>query len=159
MGQITSEEATQKKAELDAVIQQHEKTGVIDWQTKANEIVDINVEIVDTLKNGTITEKRELLTRLGSNLVWNEEKLSILNRISIDTLIKGLKQAKLKNPQFEPRFYEACKDKTDVFASVRPNLLRTLDAFRTINWRELEREIQYLSVAAPHFALQSVQNS
>jgi site-specific DNA recombinase len=123
MGQISADEASQKKEELDTVIHQQEITEMVDWEAKANEIIDLNVEITETLTNGTIMEKRELLTKLGSNLTWNEEKLNVFNRISIQTLIDGLKNARSKKPQFEPRNIVDTSDSNEVFASVRTDLL------------------------------------
>ena len=77
----------------------------------------------ETLTNGTIMEKRELLTKLGSNLTWNEEKLNVINRISIQTLIDGLKNTRSKKPQFEPKNIVDTSDSNEVFASVRTDLL------------------------------------
>ncbi|MCF7864989.1 MAG: recombinase family protein [Candidatus Pacebacteria bacterium] len=94
------------------------------WFDTAINIADLTKEFVDIMQSDNINSKREVLSRFGSNLIWDEEKVSIINTKWMDILIQGLKEAKLKNPQFEPRNYDVDKGKTDVFASVCPNLLR-----------------------------------
>ncbi len=55
------------------------------------------------MKNGTFEAKRNILSGLGSNLTWNDEKLSIYSKKSISTLIEGVKRIKSEFPKFEPK--------------------------------------------------------
>jgi hypothetical protein len=74
--------------------------------------------------------KRSILSRFGSNLIWDEKNLIITPYYAIQALIDGLNDAKAKNGQFEPKNTLAHKDKTDVFASVSHGLRRALDNVR-----------------------------
>ena len=65
--------------------------------------------------------KRNVLSKLSSNLVWNEEKLSIYNSKEINKLVEGINGIKSKIPKFEPKNYQApqsSKEKTDAFSPV-----------------------------------------
>ncbi len=64
-----------------------------------------------------------MLSEIGSNLTLKEKKLNVYNTGMCGKIINGLLAAKRENPKFEPRFSEANKDKTEVFASVCPTLL------------------------------------
>ncbi len=112
------------------------------WYRRVNEITDLTQELAHTMGNGTVEAKRRTLAALGSNLIWDEKKLSILNRKSVQALIDGLNRARRENAKFEPIKCEADKDKTEVFASVCPNLLRTWDNVRQRLLEELDVEDQ-----------------
>jgi site-specific DNA recombinase len=99
-------------------------TAKTDWFDCATDIADLTREFVETMQSDVVEAKRSILSRLGSNLVWNEEKVSVINKKWVDVLAAGLREAKFKNPKFEPKYSEANKDKTDAFASVCPILLR-----------------------------------
>ncbi|MCX6753002.1 MAG: recombinase family protein [Candidatus Nomurabacteria bacterium] len=92
-----------------------------DWYTEMIEITDIIEKIDEILENGTFESKRSILSRAGSNLVWNEEKLNISNSKAINTLIEGIKHIKLKYPKFEPKNYQvpqSLNEKTSDFSPV-----------------------------------------
>ena len=61
----------------------------VDWSTKMNELVDLSICIRTTLTDGTFEDKRSILNKLGSNFVWDDEKLTIINRKSVNALIAG----------------------------------------------------------------------
>ncbi len=103
------------------------KEGGIDWYSKMNEIVDTTLSAKEIIENGSVKAKRNLLAKLSSNMIWNEEMLSIHNDISIEKLAEGLKLAREKNAQFEPKNCVVNKgpnEKTEVFSSVNSILLR-----------------------------------
>ena len=71
--------------------------------------------------------KRNILSKLGSNLVWNEEKISIYNSNAINKLVEGIKKAKLEFPKFEPKNYvvnKSLNEKTGLFLPVFSTMLR-----------------------------------
>ncbi|MEN9613894.1 MAG: hypothetical protein RLZZ347_201 [Candidatus Parcubacteria bacterium] len=84
------------------------------------------VGLSEIFRTGTFEEKQEALSALGSNLILKTKKLSITNKDVFSIISKGLLTAKSQNEAFEPRLCEADKDKTEVFASVCPTLLRGL---------------------------------
>ncbi|XKT74371.1 MAG: recombinase family protein [Patescibacteria group bacterium UBA2163] len=85
---------------------------------------DILTEFADVIKNGDYEEKIEALSLMGSNLTITREKISISKTILYRAIERGLYEAKLKNPMFEPEKYQANKEQTEAFASVCPTLLR-----------------------------------
>ncbi|KKT62664.1 MAG: hypothetical protein UW55_C0010G0013 [Candidatus Giovannonibacteria bacterium GW2011_GWA2_44_26] len=131
-GLITSEEyRTDMERLQQSFSSENERMAAGQWLERANEIVDLTEEFSEIIESGTVEAKRKVLFRLGSNLIWDEKKLSIINRKSVQALIDGLNRARRKNTKFEPGNYEANKDETEVFASVRPILLRTVGVIRT----------------------------
>lgn len=76
-----------------------------DWYKDMMEITDITEKINDVMADGTFQSKRLILSELGSNLVWNDEKLSIYSKESITILIDGIKRLKSEFPKFEPKTY------------------------------------------------------
>ena len=89
------------------------------------------VDLSEVFKNGTFEEKQEALSALGSNLTLKAKNLNIINKKEFSAITKGLLEARRQNPTFEPRNYEANKDETEAFASVRTTLLRMLVDVRT----------------------------
>lgn len=74
----------------------------------------------------SIQAKRNILSKLGSNLVWEDKELSIYNDNSINKLVEGIKYARVINPKFEPKnivVNESLNEKTEVFSSVFSSLL------------------------------------
>lgn len=95
----------------------------VNWLQEAETIIDLGSEMKKILLNGSIKAKREILSKLGSNLTWDEENLSISNRKPIQILIDGLIEAKRKNPQFEPENIVDTSSQNEVFEDVRPIML------------------------------------
>lgn len=100
------------------------KTIDLDWKKKATKNFSLMTEVFDILENGSFEEKKDILSEIGSNLKLCGKNLSISYADEINVFIEALKEAKLKNPQFEPKISLANKDKTEVFTSVCPTLLR-----------------------------------
>jgi site-specific DNA recombinase len=96
----------------------------VDWFKEASRDFDLMSEVVKIIGFGTPEQKKDVLHAFGSNLMIADKKLTIINKKSIDAFKTYLRQAKDHNKAFEPEFCEADKDKTEVFASVCPNLLR-----------------------------------
>jgi hypothetical protein len=69
-------------------------TTEIDWLKELNDIADITTTIIDVLSTGTFDAKRSILTKLGSRLTWDDEKLLIDSKKSINTFINGVKTVK-----------------------------------------------------------------
>lgn len=126
--QITDEEY---KSDLEILNKQYvgskNKKGAVDWYSRMNEIADMTLRIKETLEKGTIQAKRNILSKLSSNLVWDEKNLSIYNGKDITKLVEGIKRTKLEFPEFEPKNYQApqgSKEKTGTFLPAFSTMLR-----------------------------------
>lgn len=126
--QITNDEY---KNDLEALGKHYvgvdEKKNKVDWYSRMIEIVDLTLSTKKILEKGSIQAKRNILSRLGSNLIWDEENLSIYNSSEVNKLVEGLKCAKQINQEFEPRncvVYKGLNEKTEVFSSVFSTMLR-----------------------------------
>ncbi len=99
----------------------------IDWYSKMNEIVDLTQSAREILEKGTMKAKRILLSKMSSNLVWNEKELFIYNDISINKLVECMKGIKVRYPKFEPKNYvvpQGSKEKTEPKDPVFSMMLR-----------------------------------
>lgn len=98
------------------------------WFKGMTDILKIAEESKDIFNpESDIRAKKEILVKLGSNLVWNEEKLFIFNRKEIDILINGVKEAKAKNTKFEPKLnfdLQGLNEKTEPLNPVFSTMLR-----------------------------------
>lgn len=119
------------KIDLDNLNKQYtiigDKKENIDWYSKMNEIVDLTLCTKEIIEKGTMQAKRNILSKLGSNLVWNEENLSIYNSKAINKLVEGIKGIKEKNPKFEPKncvVWKGLNEKTSEFSPVFSAWLR-----------------------------------
>jgi len=92
--------------------------------TEARKNFDFATGVSEIFENGNYKDKLEALSEFCSNLTLKDKKLRICEKKVYSIIIKGLKEAKAKNEQFEPKKYEADNEKTEVFTSVRPTLLR-----------------------------------
>lgn len=95
------------------------------WLVEAENIIYLGLEMREIIQNGTIQSKREVLSKLGSNLLWDEEELFISNTKPIQLLIDGLLWAKEKNPKFEPRNIVDTSDQNSLFRDISPILLES----------------------------------
>ncbi len=94
-GKITEEEYDQDLALLALEYKDTQNdVKTVDWMKEMSEMADITTVIIDILAKGSFEAKRNILTRLGSNLIWNDEKLLIDSKKSVNTLINGLKSVK-----------------------------------------------------------------
>lgn len=77
----------------------------------------------EIFRNGSIEDKKDALSETGSNLTLKDKKLNVSHKKLYEAIMSGLLTAREENKRFEPENCEAEKDKTEVFASVRPTLL------------------------------------
>ncbi len=94
-----------------------------DWSIRMREIVDLTQSFVDVLSSDDTKAKRVVLKKFKSNLIWNEEKMSITNAEEFQTLIDGLSAAKQKNIQFEPENIIDVSEQNPIFRDVCSTLL------------------------------------
>ena len=105
----------------------------IDWYSRLLEINDITGRIITVLEKGEMQAKRNIISSLGSNLTWNDEKLLINNKKEVDVLIEGMKSVKELYPKFEPKNYvvdTVLKEKTGSFEPAFSTMLRTWEDVR-----------------------------
>ena len=103
----------------------------IDWFSEAKKLFDLAVSLQTSFsEKGSKKAKKEALAQLRSNLVWDDQKLSIINTKLINTYIYGLKRAKAKIPSFEPKNYVVDKGRNTDFSALCPSLRRWVDDVR-----------------------------
>jgi site-specific DNA recombinase len=129
-GLLTDQELLQAKSHLKAEIepleQELEKLGGSGQEKleEAKKAFSLATGVGKIFEVGTPNEKMEVLLETCSNLTLKSRNLSISHADLYSDIISGLKMAREVNPLFEPENTKADKDKTDVFTSVRPTLLR-----------------------------------
>ncbi|MBU4579678.1 hypothetical protein KKB43_01540, partial [Patescibacteria group bacterium] len=92
--------------------------------TEIDKSFDLMTEVIDTIKTGTLEEKKNVFYTFRSNLKFSGKKVDVLHTKWVSKFIEVLNSAKELNRAFEPRKTLADKEKTEVFASVIPTLLR-----------------------------------
>ena len=108
-----------------------------DWYSEMMEITNLLETDKDILENGTVEGKRNFLSRLGSNLVWNDENLNVYSLKSINKFVEGIRGIKSKFPEFEPKNYQVpqgLNEKTDAFSPVFSMLLAWRLVIRKMDW-------------------------
>jgi len=152
---ITDAEYTEDLENLNKEYSDTQKeTKAIDWYAEMLDVVDLVENTKKVLDTGTFESKRAILSRLGSNLVWNDEILDIHCKKSIETLIKGINGVRQVFPKFEPSKYVQfyCSNEknkpSDLFFSM---MLAWQAEFRTFDWgraigdlETMKREIGHL---------------
>lgn len=125
--QITNEEY---KSDLEALNKKYavsdKKQNSVDWYSQMNEIVDLTLCMNKVLESGTLQAKRNILSKLGSNLIWDDKNLIIYNRPSINKLVNGIKSSMLCPSKFEPKLSFASQglnEKTEPIDPVFSTLL------------------------------------
>ena len=98
------------------------KTAKTDWFKEMNEIVDLTQSVKEIFESDDFEEKRSIMAKLGSNLVWNEKTLNVYNRKSIQKLVDGIKEIRQKYGEFEPKNYLANKGKNERNEALVPAL-------------------------------------
>lgn len=96
------------------------------WYDRMNEIVDISKSVGEVIESGDIEAKRNIISKLGSNLVWDEKNLLIINKKEIQALIDAIKGIRAKFPKFEPKNHVVNKgsnEKTEPKNSVNSLML------------------------------------
>ena len=148
--QITNEEY---KIDLEELNRRYDQSSIkksdVDWYRKMNEIVDLTLCAIEVLQSGSIQAKRNILSKLGSNLVWNDKELNIYNSSAVNKLVEGIKLAKSISPKFEPSNFVVGKglnEKTDAFSPVFSTMLPLVDKFRTASWTAIKSDLQFSGI-------------
>ncbi len=125
---ITQDEYNEDISLLDGEYSDTNETSTgIDWYSRLMEIVDISSRIAIVLKSDDVDAKRKIMAKLGSNLIWNEEKLIIINKDEINSVINSVQRIKSEYPMFEPKNYVVDKglnEKTESFDPAFSMMLR-----------------------------------
>ncbi len=106
----------------------------IDWYSRLMEIVDITERIAMVLESDDIQAKRNIISALGSNLIWDDENLLIINKKEIQALIDGVKRNRLVISEFEPKNALATQGHFIGFDTECISLLQLVHKFRTFDW-------------------------
>ncbi len=125
--QITNEEYKSDLEDLNKKYNFNAEKKNVDWYSVMNEIVDLTLCTKEVLEKGSMQAKRNILSKLSSNLVWNEKELFIYNSKAINKLVEGIKGIREKNPKFEPKncvVWKGLNKKTSEFSPVFSSLLR-----------------------------------
>lgn len=96
------------------------------------ETLSMITEIKNIIENNDPEAKRELLSRLSSNLIWDEEKLNILRPKWLIEFEKARKRMLMKYPLFEPKKHVGNKEDFNDFGTLCPALLRRWRNVRTL---------------------------
>ncbi len=143
---ITDDEYKSDLLDLETRYKPSEKPVSLDWTIRANEIVNLAEEFIFVMRKGQINSKRSILTKLRSNLVWNDEMISIINTKSVQALLDGFITMKSENPKFEPNktpLFTSSNEKTDEFSSVFSTMLRLSVTLRTCV-RDIQRLVRVM---------------
>jgi len=106
----------------------------VDWYARLMEINDISGRIAKVLQSDDVQAKRKILSALGTNLIWDDEKLIIINKKEVQALIDGMKNIKSIYPKFEPSLsvdMQGLNEKTDLLQPVFSIMLPTYLLYRT----------------------------
>ncbi len=102
-----------------------------DYYDELEALLDLCSGLVTVMEKGTQQEKRDLLSRFPSNLVWDEEILSIHKPKWLLAFEKGRKTLLLKNTHVEPKDSLVNKGQNTPLRVLCPTLLGWLDTVRT----------------------------
>ena len=92
--------------------------------------LDLMTNFDTFIKKADYAEKKESLWWVCSNLIWDEEKLSIVRVKWLDEYIEGRKKLLEKCAVFEPENIVVNKGLNDLFKVTCPTLLSWLDTLR-----------------------------
>lgn len=102
-------------------------TNTVDWTKRANEIVDLSQEFFEIMQNGQMKAKKSLLHKLGTNLIWDEEKISVIKQKSVEKLFEAVSLMESEFKKSEPKNWldmKGLNEKTSEFSPVFSTLLR-----------------------------------
>ena len=129
-GEITEEEFTRKKQELEKrkihIKELLEDTDgrVKNWLDKAEEIFSFAETAKKKFETGTIEDKRQILNNLGSNLFLKDKILSISIEKPLILIEKAAKEVKIIHNRLEPLKSGQNEHKMELLYSQCPSLLR-----------------------------------
>ena len=132
--EITQEEFLKKKSDLvkeKSQLQEllNDSDGRINkWVEKAETVFNFARDAKRRFKIGTMEEKREILSALGSNLILKDGKLSILIQKPLILMEKAVEEVKQINQRLEPLKNRINTREIEEIYSQNPTLLRGLDS-------------------------------
>lgn len=102
--------------------------GDFDWTVEAQKLVDLSLSLENEIRSDDVLAKREFLSQLGSNLIWNEKNLCIINTKPVQALIDGLNLVRSQTPKFEPNNIVDTSMYNPVFRDAYPSLRKRRDS-------------------------------
>lgn len=103
----------------------------IRWKDLLLSLINLGAETRCIWKNGDIEQKRMVLARFQSNLIWDEEKLSIYKPKWLETLIFGLNEVNAEIRVIEPKKNLINQYDLQGLKDSLPALCRMWDTLRT----------------------------
>ena len=106
--EISREELMEKKPKLEKEKKRLKKLlddvddRATKWHKKADELFDFARDAVDKFNNGGLEGKREVLSRLGSNLILKDKKLTTNLEETLIPMIEAAKEVKKIHDMLEP---------------------------------------------------------
>ncbi len=107
------------------------KTHFNDYYDELEALLDLCSGFITVMEKGTQQEKKDLLSRFPSNLIWDEEILSVHKPKWLLAFEKGRKTFLLKNTLVEPKNNLVNKRQNTPLKALCPTLLGWLDTVRT----------------------------
>lgn len=101
------------------------------WLAEARRQFLVASDVLEHFEDSSLEAKKDALAALASNLTLDSGSVSIVNAKSVEAFISGMRRSRRENPAFEPRKCVDTTRRNQVFASVIPRMLRTLENVRT----------------------------
>jgi hypothetical protein len=101
------------------------------WLQELETSLNLMSEILEVLESGSLTEKRDMLHEIRTNLTFSQKKVLIKHIKSVELLANCFNGIDPKIRAYEPIKYGSTKEKNDHFKAAFPALLRRLDRVRT----------------------------
>ena len=132
--EITPEEFAEKKQKLKT--EKNRLKGLLDdiddratkWHKKADELFDFARDAMDKFNNGGLEGKRDVLSKLGSNLILKDKKLSTDLEEAFIPMIEAAKEVKKIHERLEPVEQTDRTSQLDTLYSQNPRFLGRLDS-------------------------------
>lgn len=109
------------------------------WDERLNEVLDLAQSWKTVFSKAGIKEKRETLNKLGTNLVWDEEKLHVINESWLEVFISRVKEVKQEREKYEPKkspyISKVLERKIAPLEDYHSYLLTIIDEVRTLYTR------------------------
>jgi len=132
--EITSEEFSEKKLDLEKEKSQLQELlndsdkRINKWVEKAETVFNFARDAKRKFETGTMEEKKQILSALGSNLILKDGKLSILIEKPLILMEKAAKEVKRINQRLEPLKNPVNTKEIEEIYSQSPRLLPGLDS-------------------------------
>ena len=120
----------QEKSRLKGLMGESDQS-VDDWLERAEQLFHFAEIGKSRFDSGTIMEKKEILSFLGSNLLLKDQKLRITKKNELIAMEELAKEEKAIRTRFEPLDLPLDKAKLRAKYAQSPTMLQGLDAIRT----------------------------